>query len=120
MKKIFTIIVLLLSGLADYGQKDSMCAKKFQLIGKLKEEIGMPPGCGEIAFGTVGEFEVINLTGMLYTDRVIRIIITCPDMYKEKFFEKGRTYHMLFSCTNQADFEWTVANRRLLERNHLP
>jgi len=62
---------------------------------------------------------VKDLLSMPYKNRNIGIIVTCPDMYKEGFFKKGKMYEVSFSDTNPADFEWTVGNRNLLKKNGL-
>ncbi|SRR5258706_11750734 len=97
MKQTFTIIFLLIIGLTAYSQKDSIRGRQFQLTGKLIDTVQMTPLCGYFAFGTVVEFEVMDLVGMIYKNKNIGIIITCPrDLYKEGFFEKGKTYQVVF------------------------
>lgn len=119
MKKSSTIILSLLIGLAAYSQTDSIRGKQFQLIGKIKDKVLMPPHCGTIAWGTVVEFEVVNLTGMNYSKTRIGIIVTCPEFYKEEFFEKDKMYQVVFSDKNQANFEWAIPNKDSLRKNGL-
>ncbi|MFT3705538.1 MAG: hypothetical protein QM802_24425 [Agriterribacter sp.] len=89
------------------------------MTGKIIGKSEMPPHCGIVAFATVIEFEVIELTGMSYANKRIGIIVTCPEFYKDNFFEKEKTYQVVFSDKNQADFEWAIANEALLKKNKL-
>src|SRR6266545_2964160 len=117
MKQTFIIVLSLIVGLTAYSQSDSIRGKQFQLTGKIIEKVQMTPPCGIFAWGTVVEFEVINLAGMTYPNKSIGIIITCPEFYKEEFFEKGKTYEVVFSDKNQANFGWLIPNKDLLKKN---
>ena len=119
MKQTFTIIVSLLCGLFAYGQTDSVRGKQFQLTGKITGQIQLTPHCGTIAWGIVVEFEITNIEGLIYNNKNIGIVITCPEMYAKDFFKNGELYQVMFSDTNQADFGWTIPNKDLLKRNHL-
>lgn len=119
MRQAFSIIVFLIFGFIGYGQKDSILGRQFQLTGKIIEKVQLTPPCGTIAWGTVIEFAVIELTGMSYYNKRIGIIVTCPEFYKDNFFEKGKMYHVVFSDKNQAGFEWLIPNKGLLKKNAL-
>jgi hypothetical protein len=101
------------------SQTDSIRGKQFQLTGRIIATVQLTPHCGILAWGTVVEFEVVELVGMSYLNKNLGIIITCPEFYKDISFEKGKTYQIVFSDKNQADFGWTIPNREVLKKNGL-
>ena len=117
MKQAINIFFWLITGITAYGQTDTVRGKQFQLTGRIAGKVQLTPGCGIIAWGTVVEFEIIELSGMTYTKKNIGIIITCPEFYKKGFFEKGKTYQVVFSDKNQANFGWVIPNKDLLKKN---
>lgn len=117
MKQTFTILLLLTIELIARGQTDPIRGKQFQLTGKIIGKVELPAHCGIIAWGTVIEFEVIELVGLSYSNKRIGIIITCPEFYGNKFFKPGKTYQIVFSDKNQANFEWVIPNKELLKKN---
>ena len=119
MKQTFIILISLIIGFTAYSQTDSVRGKQFRLTGKAVKKVQLTPHCGIIAWGTVIEFEVIEVVGMTYPNKRIGIIITCPEFYKDKFFEKGKTYQVIFSDKNQADFGWVIPNKDILKKNSL-
>jgi len=102
------------------SQREPVRGKQFRLTGVITEKVQLTPHCGVIAWGTVIEFKVIELTGISYDKKSIGIIITCPESYKENFFEPGKTYQIVFSDKNPADFDWLIPNKDLLTKNGLP
>jgi len=119
MKQTFTILFCLIIGIPAYTQSDSNRGKQFHLTGKIVEKVQLTPHCGSIAWGTVIRFEVTELVGMSYPNKSIGIIVTCPEFYKNNFFETGKTYQVVFSNKNQADFGWVIPNKDLLKKNRL-
>jgi hypothetical protein len=119
MTKLFTILVSLLIGLTAYSQADSIRGKQFQLVGKLKEKVLMTPHCGTIAWGTIVQFKIVTLDGVNYSKKSIGIIVTCPEFYKEDFFEKDKVYQVVFSDKNQSDFAWVIPNKDVLKQDGL-
>lgn len=119
MKFILPIILILIIGINANCQSDSIRGKQFQLIGKLENKVQMTPDCGTIAWGTVVEFQVIDLKDIVYSKKNSWIIITCPEFFKDNFFKKGKKYQILFSDKNQADFDWVIPNKDLLKKNEL-
>ena len=119
MKKLFILILYLIIGCKPFVQSESIRGHKFKLIGSISEEVQMTAGCGVIAFGTVIVFSVNELTGMSYPNKNIGIVITCPNDYEKNFFEKGKTYKVVFSDKNQAKFDWLIPNKDLLVKNGL-
>jgi hypothetical protein len=105
--------------LTAFSQTDSIRGKKFQLTGKIVEEVQLTPHCGGIAWGTVVVFEVIDLVGMNYPNKKLGIIITCPEFYKTSFLRKAKQYQVVFSDLNQASFGWLIPNKDLLKKNAL-
>ena len=116
MKPTFTILFFLTIGFTAYAQTDTIRGKQYQLTGKIVGKVELTPGCGVFAWGTVIEFELKELIGMSYPNKTIGIIITCPEFYKENFFETGKTYQVVFSDKNQADFGWVIPNKDVLKK----
>jgi hypothetical protein len=119
MKQTFAILFCLIISLTAFSQSDSVRGKQFHLTGKIAEKVRLTPDCGYIAWGTVIVFQVTELVGISYPNKLIGIIITCPEFYKNNFFEVGKTYSVVFSDKNQADFGWTIPNKDLLKKNRL-
>jgi hypothetical protein len=119
MKQALTIILSLIIAVTTFSQTDSIRGKQFQLTGKIINKVQKTPYCGVIAWGTVVEFEVINLVGMTYSNKSIGIVFTCPEKYSNDFLKKGKIFKVVFSDKNQADFGWTIPNIDLLLKNGL-
>jgi hypothetical protein len=119
MKQLLFIVFCLFVACDHSTQTDTIRERQFQLKGRIIGEVELTAGCGFVAFGTVIEFDVIKLQGMRYQNNHIGIIITCPRDYDEGFFEKGKTYQIVFSDKNQANFEWIIVNKDLLKKNGL-
>lgn len=119
MKHSLVLILSLIITHRAYSQKDSVRGERFQLTGKIKNNVHMTPHCGFIAWGTVIEFEIISISGMTYPNGSIGIIVTCPEFYEKDFFVVGKTYEAIFSNKNQADFGWTIPHEDLLKKNGL-
>ena len=117
--KWLILLVFLIVGLKANSQEASIIGKQFQLIGKISGKVQLTPLCGTIAWGTVIEFEIAELRGISYPNKKIGIIVTCPEFYKDNFFEKGKTYKVIFSDRNQANFEWVIPDKDLLKKNAL-
>ncbi|UOQ96172.1 hypothetical protein MUN81_13000 [Hymenobacter sp. 5317J-9] len=100
-----------------YCQTGSVRGQQFNLTGKIIEEVQLTPGCGYFAWATVVAFEVLDLTGIDYPSSSIGVIITCPGFYEKNFLEKGKTYQLVCSNENQADFDWVIVNKGLLKKN---
>lgn len=107
-------------GLSIYSQNDSTAGHKYVLRGKIVKKVQLTPSCGSIAWGTVIEFKVISIIGLIYKNENIGIVVTCPaDMYGDNFFKKDQLYQVTFSDKNQANFGWTILNASLLKNNQL-
>ena len=143
MKQTLSILFLLTIGLTVYSQKDNKATDSFRylrnlgiianrqkdstkiknedirLTGKSVGEIHLMPPCGIFAWATVLEFEVINIIGLTYKNKNIEIIVGCPDMYGDGFFENGKLYQVTFSLSGKSDSSWIIPNRNLLKKNHL-
>ncbi len=120
MKQLLAIMLSLAIGFSAYSQRDSARGEQFQLTGKINNEVQMTPDCGYIAWGTVVQFDVVSISGMAYPNKTIGIIVTCPELYEKGFFVEGKTYKVIFSNKNQANFGWAVPNKDLLKKNGLP
>ena len=102
-----------------FGQTDSIRGDKFELKGKIINEISLTPHCGYIAFGTVIEFQILEFSDSSYKQDSIGVIFTCPEFYKDGFFEVGKTYSITIADENQADFGWTILNESILSKYKL-
>ena len=119
MKQLLLILLYLFVACDHDIQTDTVRGRQFQLKGRIVGEVELTAGCGIFAFATVLEFEVIKLKGMTYPNEYIGIVVTCPGDYDKNFFEKGKTYQVVFSDKNQADFDWLISNKQRLEKNGL-
>lgn len=63
-----------------------------------------------IAYATIIEFEIINSNLKNYTDKKIPIIVKCPELYGNHFFEKDKIYTLSLINKSQTDFGWTIPN----------
>lgn len=111
------LILFIAIGLSAYSQADSVRGKQFQLKGKIASAPERTPLCGTIAWASVVNFEIVKIDGMTYGKKNIYIVVTCPEFYKNDFFQVGKTYNVVFSDSNQADFGWTIPNKELLKKN---
>lgn len=102
-----------------FGQTDSIRGNQFELKGKIINEISLTPNCGTFAWGTVIEFEIIKFSDSNYKFESIAVIFTCPEFYKDGFFEVGKTYTITVSDENQADFGWSIPNESILTKYKL-
>ncbi|WP_420572965.1 hypothetical protein [Kordia sp.] len=105
--------------MAGFGQVGSVRGNQFELKGKIINKISETPHCGIIAWGTVIEFEIIKFSDTTYKRDSIGVIFTCPEFYKDGFFEVGKIYTMIIADENQADFGWTIPNESILTKYKL-
>lgn len=119
MKTIITIFTLMLSVSVTFSQSDSIHGQHFQLKGKIINQIALTPHCGTIAWGTVIEFQIIEFSDTNYKCDSIGVIFTCPEFYKDNFFEIGATYTLIVADENQASFGWLIPNDSILDKYKL-
>ena len=119
MKAAALIFLLMLTRIVAHAQTDPIRGNQFHLTGKIIEKVQLPADCGIIAQATVFKFEVIKLTGMSYPNKNIGIVVCCPEFYGKDYFQKGKSYQLVFSDQNQADFGWLIHNKDLLSKNGL-
>jgi len=103
----------------DTTLRDTIIGNKGYLKGRILNEVSLPPVCGTEAYGTVVEFEIIYFSDVMYTLKKIGVIFTCPEMYKENFFEVGKTYEIDLADQKQTSVEYTVPNEKLLQKYKL-
>ena len=109
MKSGIIILTILICGLTQNFQTDSKKETKYVLKGKLLNEFdGLTPLCGIVAWATVVEFEIIEFSDSEYLKKRIPIIFTCPSSNNNKQFEVGKTYELILTDKNPAEFEWTM------------
>ncbi len=119
MKRVIIILILMFMSMAGFGQVGSVRGNQFELKGKIINKISETPHCGIIAWGTVIEFEIIKFSDTTYKRDSIGVIFTCPEFYKDGFFEVGKIYTMIIADENQADFGWTIPNESILTKYKL-
>ena len=119
MKKIIIISTLLFISAIGFAQIDSIRGNKFGLNGKIIHEIFLTPHCGDTAFGTVIEFEIIEFSDSNYKLDSIGVIFTCPESFEDGFFEVGKSYTITVADENQADFGWSIPNESMLTKYKL-
>lgn len=119
MIRIISTLSFLLFSLIGLSLADSIRGKKFELKGKIINEIPLTPHCGNLAFGTVIEFEIIEFSDSNYKRDTIGVIFTCPEFYENGFFEIGKTYVVTVADENQADFGWLIPNESVLTKYKL-
>ena len=107
--RIIIILTLLFCGITLNAQTDSTQTKLYTLKGKLVTEFdNLTPECGILAWATIVEFEVIDLSDSEYSKKKIPIIFTCPSSNITKEFKVGEIYELILTDKNQSDFEYTM------------
>lgn len=119
MKKTLAILLFTFIAAISFAQTDSIRGKQFQLKGKIINHIQLTPHCGVVAWGTVIEFQIISFSDTSYKNDSIGVIFTCPEFYKNNFFEIGATYTLKVADENQANFGWAIPNESLLSKYNL-
>ena len=119
MKRIITNFVFLTIIVFGYAQTDSIKGNQYELKGKMITKVHKPFACGVVAWGYVWEFEIIEFSDSKYKNDSIGVIFTCPHLYGDGFFEIGKTYNLVLADKNQANFEWTIPNKLLLDKYEL-
>jgi len=94
---ILLLLVFIFTGSPAGAQPDTTKGNQYTLKTKIIDRVDMPPGCGRFAFATVVEMEVIRFSDASYTAKNIAVIFTCPEFYKNNFFEVGKTYELKVS-----------------------
>lgn len=110
---------MLIVSITGFAQTDTIRGKKFGLKGKIINKISRNPDCGDTAYRTVIEFEIIEFTNVNYESDSIAVIITCPEFYDEGFFESGKTYTLALADENQSKFGWSIPNDSIFTKYNL-
>jgi len=116
VKRLVVLILLVLLTRYGFAQSDSTLVHKFELKGSLIDTVALAPHCGIFAWATVVEFRIIDISNPNYTADSIGIIVTCPSIYGEEFFEKGKVYKLQLINQNTADFGWIIPNEAVLSK----
>ncbi|MFP3593706.1 hypothetical protein [Chryseobacterium sp. SIMBA_038] len=115
---IFILAFILIS--SDYSsQRTRIKGNKYEITGKLVNNVSLTPNCGYIAFATVMEFEIISTTMKNYHDKVIPVIVSCPESYGENFFKLNSIYNLKIADKKQTSFGWTVPNINIAKKYNL-
>lgn len=61
--------------------------------------------CGWLAYAWVLELEITE------TEEVLYAVVTCPDFYGKKFFNKSSIYTVSFKEYKDPGFSWDIGNR---------
>ncbi|MFZ4932114.1 hypothetical protein [Chryseobacterium sp. Mn2064] len=112
-----SIIFLLITSLSFSTRENKV--RKYEITGKIINEVILSPGCGYLAQATVIEFEIINSNLKNYPDKNIPIIIQCPEFYGDCFFEKNKTYTLHVMDKSGTDFGWTITNLSVQKKYNL-
>lgn len=110
MKNIYLLFFILILGNSLSFSSKRIKSRKYELTGKIVNNISLPPNCGYIAYATVIEFEIINSNINNYTDKKIPVIVKCPEFYGDHFFEKDKIYTLNLIDKSQTDFGWSIIN----------
>ena len=116
IKKNITLLILSFMTIVGFSQNDSIRGNQFELKGQIINEINLTPHCGTIAWGTVLEFILMEFSDSSYKLDSIGLIFTCPEFYKDGFFEIGKIYKIKVADENQVDFDWVIPNESILTK----
>ncbi|MCW3084733.1 MAG: hypothetical protein JWP12_2099 [Bacteroidetes bacterium] len=120
MRAVITLLLVFsFAGLSAQTQSDTTKGKQYYLKAKIIDTVDLPPYCGTFAFATVVEMEIISFPDALYTAKNIGVIFTCPEFYKNNFFETGKVYELKVADKNPASFDWMILNEKKLEKYKL-
>lgn len=119
MNNIILTLILSILTLFTFAQTESIRGNQFELQGKLINEITLTPHCGIIAWGTVMEFEIIEFSDSSYKRNSIGVIFTCPEFYKDIFFELSEIYKITITDENLTNIEWAIPNELRLTKYQL-
>ncbi len=111
-----SITILLLCTTVGFSQTRPVRGQQFDLTGKIIGVVALTPDCGTIAWGTVIEFEIMKFSKSDYKLNTIGVIVTCPEFYKDNFFQVGQIYNIQVADENQADFVWNIPNESQLDK----
>ncbi|MFD2541065.1 hypothetical protein ACFSSB_01930 [Lacinutrix gracilariae] len=107
MKNLIIIISLFLFSLNSDSQVDIKLKNDYLLKGKLITKIDkLIPQCGILAWATIVEFEVIYFSDSSYSEKIIPVVIACPNPYKTGLYEIGNTYELVLSSNKWDISEW--------------
>lgn len=116
----FLIIFLFTAISTDiFGQTEKTRGDIFHLKGQVINEVEPTSFCGTFAFATVIEFQIIHFSDTHYKSDYIGVIVTCPELYGQNFFQTGEVYDLVIANENQADFNWLIRNKSKLSKYHL-
>ncbi|WP_029296743.1 hypothetical protein [Chryseobacterium hispalense] len=113
------IFLLLLINISAVAQKKKLKRNQYQMTGKIVNDFKMPGNCGYIGYAIVLEFEINNTSLKNYEDKQIPIIVSCPEFFGENFFEKNKTYTLIFTDRHKKDLGWTIPNINVLKKYNL-
>ena len=77
--------------------------------------MGLPPGCGIIAFASALKFEIVNDVFPFRKKQIIGLI-RCPDGYGIEFFKKDNVYKAELAKENNDGFDYLVSPINYKER----
>lgn len=98
-------------------QKVANKASENFLIGKLEEEVPLPPYCGTFAWAAVYKFKIIE-TDLITNEKYLLVIMKCPRMHRKNYFKKGAIFKGTISTDSGVDFSWMIQNK--YEKENLP
>ena len=120
MKQIIITFIFPILWFAAVAQNDPIIkGNQYYLQGKIINEVALTPHCGTIAWGTIVELEIQQFSDSSYHRKKIGVIFTCPEFYKNNFFQVGKTYDIKVADKNPASFDWAIPNKKLLDKYNL-
>ncbi len=72
----------------------SKASETYHLLGKIVHDGVKHVPCGFEAFAYLYVFEIISYSDNKYAARKIAVLIPCPELYGENFFENGKSYKL--------------------------
>lgn len=86
------------------------------LEGEIETNVTLSPHCGFLSFGTVIEFKIKKFSGLNYSNEKIGIIFKCPELFKDGFFEVGKTYLIKITDKEPSPDQWLIPNEDELKK----
>ena len=85
-------------------------AQKYSFLGRLVETVPLPAGCGTFAWATAFKFELVE-SDFQTEDEHVLIIIKCPRVRGEEFYEAEGLYKGIISTNSGVTFSWSIQNQ---------
>jgi len=111
----FSILVILFS-ISCNSSSQNEDNTQLTLKGEIDTDVTLSPHCGFLSFGTVIEFKIKKFSGLNYTNEKIGVIFKCPELFKDGFFEVGKTYLIKVTDKEPSPDQWLIPNEDELKK----